>query len=68
MWALSRLPALAVGLETGEIGAMKRLPDPRNRHRFPAKIISHAIWLYHVFDFSLQDVELLLCQRGIVVA
>jgi hypothetical protein len=24
-------------------------PDPNYRHRFPAEIISHAVWLYHVF-------------------
>ena len=28
------------------------------RHRFPAEIISHAVWLYHVFSLSLRDVEL----------
>jgi hypothetical protein len=28
---------------------MKPPPDPRYRHRFPAEIISHAVWLYHVF-------------------
>jgi putative transposase len=25
-------------------------------HRFPAEIISHAVWLYHVFSLSLRDV------------
>ena len=29
---------------------MKPSPDPRYRHRFPAEIISHAEWLYHVFS------------------
>ncbi|HET6606701.1 MAG TPA: IS6 family transposase, partial [Rhodopila sp.] len=24
------------------------------RHRFPAEIISHAVWLYHVFSLSLR--------------
>ena len=37
------------------------------RHRFPAEIISHAVWLYHVFRLSLRDVELILAERGIVV-
>jgi putative transposase len=36
-------------------------------YRFPAEIISHAIWLYHVFSLSLRDVELILAERGIVV-
>jgi putative transposase len=43
-------------------------PDPHYRHRFPAEIISHAVWLYHVFNLSLRDVELILAGRGIVVS
>ena len=27
-------------------------------YRFPAEIIHHAVWLYHVFSLSLRDVEL----------
>ena len=46
---------------------MKPPPEPHCRHRFPAEIISHAVWLYHVFSRSLRDVELLLAERGIVV-
>ena len=38
-----------------------------HRHRFPVEIISHAVWLYHVFSLSLRDVELILAERGIVV-
>ena len=37
------------------------------RHRFPAEIINHSVWLYHVFSLSLRDVELILAERGIVV-
>src|ERR1700686_499947 len=47
---------------------MNPAPDPHYRHRFPAEIISHAVWLYHVFSLSLRDVELLLAERGIVVS
>jgi transposase-like protein len=47
---------------------MKPPPDPHYRHRFPAKIISHAVWLYHLFNLSLRDVELILAGRGIVVS
>jgi putative transposase len=36
-------------------------------YRFPAEIISHAVWLYHVFSLSLRDVELILAERGIAV-
>ena len=47
---------------------MKRAPDPHYRHRFPAEIISHAVWLYHCFCLSLREVETILAQRGIVVS
>jgi putative transposase len=46
---------------------MKPRP-PHYRHRFPAEIISHAVWLYHVLSLSLRDVELLLTERGVVVS
>src|SRR4051794_33540731 len=36
-------------------------------YRFPAEIISHAVWLYHVFSLSLRDVELILAERGVLV-
>jgi putative transposase len=47
---------------------MKQPPNPHYRHRFPAEVISHAVWLYHVFSLSLRDVELLLAERGIAVS
>jgi hypothetical protein len=37
------------------------------RHRFPGEIISHAVWLYHLFRLSLRDIELILAERGILV-
>lgn len=36
--------------------------------RFPAEIISHAIWLYFRFPLSLRMVDELLAARGIVVS
>ena len=44
-------------------------PEPTTYpgYRFPAEIISHAIWLYHVFGLSLRDVELILAERGVTV-
>ena len=36
-------------------------------YRFPAEIISYAVWLYHVFGLNLRDVELILAERGIDV-
>jgi len=47
---------------------MKQPPNPHYRHRFPAEIISYAVWLYHVFSLSLRDVELLLAERGITAS
>jgi putative transposase len=47
---------------------MTSTPDPNYRHRFPAEIISHAVWLYHVFSLSLRDVELILAERGVAVS
>jgi putative transposase len=47
---------------------MRKPPDPHSRHRFPAELISHAVWLYHVFSLSFRDVELLLAERGVIVS
>jgi putative transposase len=47
---------------------MRKPPDPHYRHRFPAELISHAVWLYHVFSLSFRDVELLLAERGVIVS
>jgi Transposase IS66 family len=48
---------------------MKR---PRNRlyarHRFPAAVISHAVWLYFRFPLSLRMIEKMLAARGIDVS
>ena len=38
------------------------------RHRFPADVIRHAVWLYFRFTLSFRDVEELLAQRGIEVS
>jgi putative transposase len=37
------------------------------RHRFPAEIISHCVWLYFRFLLSYRDVEELLAERGVGV-
>jgi putative transposase len=36
-------------------------------YRFPAEIISHAVWLYYRFSLSYRDVEELMAARGIVL-
>ena len=47
---------------------MKTEPSTYHGFRFPAEIISHAVWLYHCFSLSLRDVETILAQRGIMVS
>ncbi len=37
-------------------------------YRFPAEVISHAVWLYFRFPLSLRMVEELLAARGILVS
>jgi transposase-like protein len=39
-----------------------------DRHRFPAEVIQHAVWLYFRFPLSFWDVEDLPAQRGIDVS
>ena len=36
-----------------------------HRHRFPAEIISHCVWLYFRFSLSFRDVEELMASRGV---
>ena len=38
------------------------------RHRFPAEVISYAIWLYFRFPLSLRMVGEMLATRGILVS
>jgi putative transposase len=51
----------------GEAGGATPDPATYPGYRFLAEIISHAVWLYHVFSLSLRDVELILAERGITV-
>ncbi len=37
-------------------------------HRYPADVISHAVWLYFRFPVSLRMVEEMLAARGILVS
>jgi putative transposase len=38
------------------------------RHRFPAEIISHCVWLYFRFCLSYRDVEELMADRGVTLS
>jgi putative transposase len=42
--------------------------SPHAGYRFPAEVISHAVWLYFRFPLSLRMVEEMLAARGIVVS
>ena len=37
------------------------------RHRSPAEIISHAVWLYFRFALSSRDVEEIMAMRGVTL-
>ena len=43
-------------------------PISFKRHRFPADVIRHTVWLYFRFSLSFRDVEELLAQRGVDVS
>jgi putative transposase len=42
-------------------------PNLYKRHRFPAEIISHCVWLYFRFCLSYRDVEELMAARGVIL-
>ncbi len=42
--------------------------SPYAGHRFPAEVISQAVWLYLRFPLGLRMVEEMLAARGIVVS
>ncbi|RDI51486.1 IS6 family transposase [Microvirga subterranea] len=48
---------------------MNKTRDPHYaRHRYPAEVISHAVWLCFRFPLSLRMVEEMLAARGILVS
>jgi len=51
----------------GHNASMKPSKHPYIGHRYPAEIISHAVWLYFRFTLSYRDVDELLAARGITV-
>jgi hypothetical protein len=72
----TRLPSRSIGIVNfraeqvcGMIGGMTTAPSSPSYkgYRFPAEIISHAVWLYYRFSLSYRDVEELMAVRGIVV-
>ncbi|MFC7556276.1 IS6 family transposase [Pseudoroseomonas wenyumeiae] len=47
---------------------MSTEPATYSGYRFPAAVIHHAVWLYHLFSLSMRDIELILAERGVVVS
>lgn len=47
---------------------MNDTKNPYAGYRYPAEIISHAVWMYFRFTLSYRDVEELLADRGIIVS
>ena len=48
--------------------SMPGAKSPYAGYRFPAEVISHAVWLYFRFPLSLRMVEEMLAARGIIVS
>ena len=47
---------------------MKEIRTNYHRHRIPPVVISHAVSLYYRFTLSLQNIEDLLAERGVIVS
>lgn len=61
-----------VGLSVRRAGPWAKSPsgptEPPARHRFPADVIRHAVWLYFRFSLSFPDVEELMAARSVDVS
>jgi putative transposase len=44
------------------------ITNPYKRHRFPAEIISHCVWLYFRFSLSYREVQEMMAERGLIVS
>ncbi len=64
---MSRWRLLSGAKQLGEAGGMTPGLATYPGYRFPAEVIQHAVWLYHLFSLNLRDVELILAERGILV-
>ena len=47
---------------------MSLSPSLYRRHRFPAEIITHCVWLYFRFNLSYRDVEEMMAMRGLFLS
>ena len=48
--------------------AMNAAANLYKRHRFPAEIISHCVWLYFRFSLSYRDIEEIMAERGVILS
>ena len=46
---------------------MHAAASPYRRHRFPAEVISHCVWLYFRFALSFRDLEETMAMRGVTL-
>ncbi len=47
---------------------MHTAPALYRRHRFPAEIINHCVWLYFRFALSFRDVQEIMAMRGVTLS
>ena len=38
------------------------------RHRYPAEIISHCVWLYFRFSLIFRDIQVIMAEPGVEVS
>ena len=57
----------AIKLVTLHTALMRTSVSLYHRHRFPAEIISHCVWLYFRFALSFRDAEEMLAMRGVIL-
>jgi putative transposase len=57
----------AIKLLTQHTALMRTSVSLYHRHRFPAEIISHCVWLYFRFALSFRDIEEMLAMRGVIL-
>lgn len=57
----------AISLFLRHTPRMRTSSSRYHRHRFPAEIISHCVWLYFRVALSFRDVEEMLAMRGVVL-
>jgi len=58
----------AIKLLTLHTALMRTSVSLYHRHRFPAEIISHCVWLYFRFALSFRDIEEMLAMRGVILS